>query len=318
MRRYFLIQHQDKPVPYMQALMRCGYRHIPSLKAADFLLLDRTIGGIFEGSSTKIRPPVEQAVDLGIPIFLYPHSTRPNVPYDLQEYRERNVNALFTIAEGHKEVLRRIGVDFDVEVCGWPYSKIKPFMPAERKGLKILFAPIHPIGRKIAWLPDIDKELNKKAYDMLGQLKDVSVSVRHISDLIYNGIEKKNDNFRHYTSMLKLTYNDINNFDLIIGGFSLAYLAIALGKPVIMLGEGVMPHNTPRDGGRLILARNWDKYKDYMRYPYNIEEISSITEFNDMIEKAIKPSSDYEKWRKRFIGKPFNGDYFVKRLKSYL
>ena len=316
MRRYFLIQHQDKPVPYMKALMRCGYRRILSLKAADFLLIDFTISGLFSGGEIKIRPPVEQAVNLGIPIFLYPHSVRPNIPFDLG-YREQNINALFTIAEGHKEVLRRIGVDFDVEVCGWPYSKIKPFMPAERKGLKILFAPIHPVGRK--WLPDMDKELNKITYEMLGQLKDVSVSVRHISDLTYNGIENKNEAFRHYTSLPRLgSHRDISEADLIIGGFSLAYLAIALGKPVIMLGEGVVPHNTPRGEGMLILAEHWDKYKDYMHYPYNIEEISSIAELDDMIERAIKPSSDYEEWRKRFIGEPFNGDYFVKKLEGYL
>jgi hypothetical protein len=225
-------------------------------------------------------------------------------------------NAFFTIAEGHKEIMRRIGYDFPIEVSGWSYTPIRPFMPVKTKEkIRVLFAPIHPIGT--GFLPDIDRELNAKTYKLLlGMMDNITLTVRHLQPLIHNGLWEDR-RVKYNASAPNGDTSDMKNADVIIASFTYAHMAIALGKPLIMMGEEVIPHNSPMRGAKLILAKNWDKYRDYLRFPYNIEDVfDKPAEALEMMRTAMR--NEPKDWKKRFIGEPFVAKDFVTTLENYL
>ena len=274
--------------------------------------------GVFAGNEQYLRKQILEAEAARIPVFLYPHSVRPNIPFDLVDEQYEGTRALFTIAEGHKEVLKRIGYPCPVEVTGWTYTDIKPFKPREVKKGKIgvLFAPIHPVGT--GFLPDDERELNAKTYNLLlGLMDKINLMVRHIQPLQYNGLwEDTRVKFKQ--ASLNGSTEDMDRAEVVIGAFTYAHMAVALGHPLIMLGEGIRPHNTPRKDGKLIYAMNWEKYRDYMRYPFEIESCATSADLMDLILAATWKNDAVDDWKRRFIGKPFDAQRFVKTLESYL
>ncbi len=314
--RYCLVEHQYKAKAFSEALWRVGFRGHRRLDDARFLLIDHEFSGLFAGTTVKWREQVVKAGEMGIPIFVYPHSVRPNVPYDLTDYWYP-VSTLFTIGEGHARVLDMIGYPNPVEVVGWPYGEIRDFDPPSHDGkLKVLFAPIHPVGN--IWLPDDEKELNARTLRLLLELTDrIDLTVRFIGKLAANGLWV--DTRALYKKALPDgSTDDVERADVVIAAFTMAYTAIALGKPLVMLGEGIRPHNSPRGNGKLVYARNWEVYRDYMRYPYNVEDCKTSKSLWSTIQKAIAGSAQVRNWRERFIGEPFNGPKFVAKVKSYV
>ncbi len=83
MTRYCALEHQNKANPYIQALTRIGYYpHKRIDKETKFLLIDREWGELYAGKGTAWRKEIIEVDELGIPVFIYPHSARPNIPYD--------------------------------------------------------------------------------------------------------------------------------------------------------------------------------------------------------------------------------------------
>lgn len=314
--RYCIHAHQHKAQAYITALRAAHYYPHLNLNRAEFLLIDHEWKGLFAGTDISWRDQIVKAEEMGIPIFIYPHSVRPNIPHDLTN-RYYPVNALFTIAEGHKEVLQRIGYPNPVEVTGWPYTEIHPFRQKEPQGkIRVLFAPIHPVGN--GYLPDEERELNTKTYKLLlGLTDEISITVRHIQSLQRNGLWM-DERVNYVAGSFDGSTSQMNSAHVVVGAFTYAYMAVALGHPLVMLGEGIRPHNSPRKSGKLVYARNWKKYRDYMRYPHNIEDCKKPDDLLTLIESAMAGSHDVENWKERFIGQPFDGKYFVERLESYL
>lgn len=314
--RYCCIEHQHKAKAYVDALRLAHYRPHRRLEQTKFLLIDHVWHGLFAGTEVKWRSQVVKAKEMGLPIFVYPHSVRPNIPHDLTD-QFFPVTTLFTIAEGHKEVLRRIDYPNPIEVAGWPYTEIYPFRRKEPQNkIRVLFAPIHPVGN--GYLPEEERALNTKTYQLLlGLLDEISLTVRNIQALEKNGIwydERVNYIKGHFDG----STNDMERAHVVIGAFTYAHMAVALGHPLIMLGEGILPHNSPRMKGRLIYVRNWEKYKDYMHYPFNIEDCRNSKDLKRMIDLSLQGSPLMNEWKERFIGIPFDGRKFVKILKGYL
>ncbi len=312
---YCVIEHQHKAKAYINALRRKGYIPRRRTLKAEFLLIDHEWSGLFAGMPVQWRTQIIEAAKKKIPIFIYPHSVRPNIPHDLTD-QYYPVNALFTIAEGHKEVLRRIGYPHPVEVVGWSYTDICPFRqrkPTDK--ISVLFAPIHPVS---IYLPEDERELNAKAYKLLLGLNDkIDLTVRYIGALETNGLWE-DSRVRFVMGNLDGQTNQMKEADVIIAGFTFAHMAVAMGNPLVMIGEGILPHNSPRNTGKLIYARNWNKYRDYMRYPHNVEDCKTPDDLLALIESAMAGSQDVERWKERFIGQPFDGRHFVERLESYL
>jgi len=315
--RFYIREHQHKAKAYIDALKTAGYRQKRRPLGVDFAIVDYEIAGVFNGCGPRLSPVTKKANALDIPLFVYPHSVRPNVPYDLTNDYYDKIHALFTIARGHKEVLKRLGYPNPIEVAGWSYTDIKPFRQHKPKDkIRVLFAPIHPVGN--GYLPDIDKELNAKTYRLLlGLMDKIDLTVRHIQSLEYNGLwEDERVNF--IIGRMDGSTRQINNTDVVIAAFTFAHMTVALGQPLVMVGEGVRPHNTPRKSGEMIWGIRWDEYKDYMAFPHNVEDCEVSGDLLGMIKKAMNGSKGVEDWKNRFIGEPFDGRRFVKTLESYL
>jgi len=314
---YFCIKaHQHKANALIMALRRHGYKQTYSVKKARFLLMDHEWRGLLSGLDYDWRTQIVQADLNHVPIFIYPHSVRPNIPFDLTDDFYPSIRAAFTIAEGHKEILKRLKYPHPVEVMGWSYTEIHPFRQRKPNGkLSVLFAPIHPVGT--GFLPDVDRELNAKTYELLlGLLDRIKLTVRHIQPLEHNGLWL-DTRVKYIQGSLNGTTKDMDNADVIIGAFTYAHMAVALGHPLVMVGEGVPPHNTPRKEGQIIWGRHWDEYKDYLAYPYNIEDCQTPEELYELLKLAMT-GEKVEDWKARFIGKPFDEEQFVETLESYL
>lgn len=315
---FFCRAHQHKAKAYIMALKHAGYKLTYSIKNSSFILMDFEWAGVFAGYKKELRMPFSFAESAKKPVFLYPHSVRPNIPFDLIDKQYEGTKALFTIAKGHKEVLERIGYPNPIEVTGWSYTDIKPHTQRveKNKKIRVLFAPIHPVGT--GFLPDIDRELNAKTYKLLlGMLDNITLTVRHLQPLVHNGLWE-NRLVRFVASGPTGDTSDMNRADIVISAFTYAHMAVALGHPLIMLGEGVIPHNSPRNNGELIYAKNWEKYRDYMRYPFNVEDCQTSNDLLNFINEAMEGGQNVEDWKEKFIGEPFNEKKFVERLESYL
>jgi len=311
--RYAIHAHQHKAQAYIDALRATHYYPHLNLNRAEFLLIDHEWIGLFSGLKYTWRKQVEEADRNNVPVFIYPHSVRPNIPFDLTDDFYPKTRALFTIAKGHAEVLRRVGYPHPVEISGWAYTEIHPFRQKEPQGkIRVLFAPIHPVGN--GCLPEVDRELNAKTYKLLlGLMDEISLTVRHIQSLERNGLwldERVNYVAGSYDGLT----SQMNRAHVVVGAFTFAHMAVALGHPLVMLGEGVRPHNTPRKNGKLVYARNWNKYRDYLAYPLNAEDCYTPEDMRRTLVKAIDGGRAVEDWKDRFIGELFDGKRFAKAI----
>lgn len=311
MPRFWMHEHMHKGRRYRIALQKRGYKLTENINKADFVFLDHDVNATGAGR----RQQVYIAYERNIPLFLYPHSSRPNIMYDIWRPWEFT-KASFTIARGHKQVLKKIGYKTPVEITGWTYTPIKPFsgrLPEHRK-IRVLFAPIHPLGS--GYLPQIDTDLNFRVFKTLLKIPDIEITARYLGRLEENKLFRSGK-VKWIHGLPDGSTHDMENADVIIGSYTYAYMAVALGKPLVMMGEWVRPH-----AGNHLWAgwgEQWEKYKDYLKYPYNIEEtLENPQKTMENIIAAIQPCKNVDRWKKRFIGKPFDPNYFVDRVEKYL
>lgn len=309
-RRFYMHEHMHKGKAYKEALERRGYSFTQRTNWAEMIFLDHDINSVGAGRRRQVYASYEQ----DIPLFLYPHSARPNIMYDI--WRPWPFTKChFTIAEGHKEVLRRIDYPCPVEVTGWTYTPIKPFRkPRKHKQIKVLFAPIHPLGS--GYLMEMDRELNFNIFKLLLNMPDIELTVRYLGAIGQNGIWK-NRRVKYINGEPDGTTNEIEEADVVISAFTHAYMTVALGKPLLMMGERTRPHA----GNHLWTGwgEQWEKYRDYLEFPFNICDVLGEPDkaLNMMID-AMKKNPKVEDWKERFIGKPFDPDHFVDKVEEYL
>lgn len=307
---FYLKEHQHKGAAFVAALIIAGHWRTGRRMAADFLLVDHDIGPRGLG----YRQGIEQAYAAGKPVFIYPHSARPNVMADTHKPWPRT-RALFTISEGHKEVLEALKYPCPIEICGWSYSDVRPFQTIKPDGeIKVLFAPIHPNAN--GFLSEEDKQINARSFNLLMSTPGIDITVRHIHSLEENGLWAE-DSVNYVQGQPDGTTKEIEEADVIIGSYTLAYITVALGKPLIMMGEQARPHvgNTP---GLIFYSKNWETYREIMRYPFEIENCTDGEDALEMMGAVMAGSHKVEDWKHRFIGQPFDGKAFVKKVESYL
>ena len=307
---FYLREHQHKGIEYVTALIMGSHWRTHRRMAADFIFFDHDIGAHGVGW----RAGLEQAHDAGKPTFIYPHSARPNVMMDTHPSWPYT-KAVFTIGEGHKEVLRALNYPCPVEVTGWTYSEVRDFAPVKPDGkIKVLFAPIHP--NRNGYLNDDDKACNAYAFEILLDTPGIDITVRHIKDLEKNGIWQE-DSVNYVEGLPDGSTKEIEEADVIIGSYTLAYITVALGKPLIMMAEQMRPHSGNMKG-MIRYSPNWEKYKEIMRYPFEIEDCTDGSDFLELAYQVMAGQRSVESWKERFIGKPFDPKYFVERVEAYL
>ncbi len=302
----------------MRALKKDGRYRTQSVERAEFVLLDFLYQGLFSGvSSDRLRPEAEAGFAKEKPVFLYPHSFSPVLPYDLESGRPpRDVDAFFVPSEGFAEVLRLINYPTQaIEVVGWSYSDIKPFRPAGEKP-NVVFAPLHPTNRS---LPECEVEINKAAYKLLLQMLQAgeiaSLTVRHYKTLEMNGLWEA-PNVHYVNCLLNGSMSDAERSDVVVSAGTYAYMAVALGIPTVMMGQDICPHNSPQSDGELIYVLNWEAYRDFLRFPWSFETSTSLNDAVNVLRQASaeEPAS----WKRTFIGTPFDSQLFMERLEAQL
>ena len=288
-------QHQQKAAPFIRALVEHGHRLVRG--AADAYLIDL--------DSPWNRRLYEPHLAGGAKVFLYPHGAPQTAYlYDCDRYPpDPRVTAHFVIGEGQRELLRRVGVDVPVYVVGWPWSDIRPFRPCADPR-RVVFGATHAHERD-NFLADMHKERNRSIVEQLVAM-ELDVTVRYLGDLAVNGLEPV-DGVTYVEGASDNSTHDIDNADVVIGDGTFACLAVARGRPTIFTDQADFPIVDEPDGSQS-WPNNWDDYKDYRRFPYDISD----GPLDELIESAAASDEKIAEWRDLFIGQPFNPTAFAR------
>lgn len=303
--KFFVFNHQGKADAFVYALTTRGWTQTKDPGQACFLLSDCDVKNRYR--------TLEGYHQRGVKIFLYPHAARPNIFWDFPGTPFAPfIDAHFVVSGGHARIMRAYGLPYDLQAVGWHLCPMLPFRPrAEVK--RIVFAPIHPNSN--GFLCRLDRELNVSSFRrLLSFVNDqMTLTVRHIGSLQQNGIWKAGG-IQYVDGARDLSYQEIDQADLVVSHQTYAYLAVARGVPTLMMGEW----HAPRWGGSekdLATVRSWEKYRDLLMYPL---DILAEDDLPALVQRAIRSDCEIADWRDRLIGQPFQPDRFVKTLESYL
>ena len=308
MAKFYCHDHQGKAAAYIEALTSIG-GHIRTSepREADFALLDHDLGVKRLLIKTFERKP----------IFLYPHTPRPWIQYDGMYPPNKLVTAQFVVGEGALQVMRAYEFeqmcDRYIYAVGWSLCPIQNFQPVENPK-KILFAPIHVNGN--GYLSVREKRTNRRAYMRLLNLarkQGLELTVRYLYTIEGNGIYE-DAGVKYVRGEADQSFKDIDAADVIVSHQTMAYIAIARGKPTLMMEEN-KPPMSGNTLGAIKVVKSWDKYKDLLMFPHDILAKEDPIE---LIKDAARSDEKIREWKNLFIGKPFNGQLFVSLVGQYL
>jgi len=299
-------RHQNKAVILGDALKQGGFNVVKSPKPADALLIDHDIEEY--GHLDTVR----RYGKAGKPVFIYPHGAAPILVWDGMHEPSDMITANFVTSKGHQQVMKRYGYPTPTHVIGWYLCDQKPWKSTDC--VKVLFAPVHPVLGHVFMFPE-DRETNRRTYERLLEIDDIDLTVRHIGSLEANGLWETEETDTHRVCQGKTdnTFEDIDNADLVIANGTIAYMAIARGKPTIMMSQLVHAKEPTIDTHERLDAVSVDKYRDYMRFPFDVENKEELT---DIMWDACK--REPKQWRKRFIGDQFDPQKFCELVEGLM
>jgi hypothetical protein len=305
---FYIRDHQGKSKAYRMAMIVAGFKEISSHTAKPRF-------AFFDSDVTKFRKKRIDDLTQETNAFIYPHTARPPLFYDFRDFKPHpKTKAIFVMANGHKEVLERIGYSLPIYVTGWTFSPVLPFhvSPSIKR---ITFAPIHANAN--LWNAPINRDINQRVMGRLVKLKqkrpEIEVTIRYIRSLDTCGLHPISG-FSYVHGQPDQSVTEIKNADLIIATETYAYLSIAMGKPTLQMAEFVPPRigNSPENFG---YVNSWDKYKNLMEYP--LDALDQEKTLWDVIGLANHKRDDVELWKERMIGKSFVPKEFIKILLRY-
>lgn len=304
---FYLFNHQNKGTALVRALQQAGWNWTAQLGRADVIFSDSDVP-----ARAKILASFHQR---GKKIFLYPHAARPTLFNDFPGYPPSPyIDAHYITAAGHVPIMRSIGLPYPLEVMGWHLCPMKPFEP-RTSARRVLFAPIHPNSN--GTLSVGDRKINADTLRKLLPLVrsgEIELTIRYLRGLDKNGIWKE-DGITYIEGDPDQSYAQIDDADVVIAHQTFAYIAIARGVPVIMMGEDVPPRMGCEEHRDFQYARSWKKYKDLLMYPFDILAADDVAA---LFQRAVQSDCEIADWRTRLIGEPFNGPRFVKLVEKYL
>ncbi len=299
--------HQNKENAFERALRSRGWHE------SRYFRSQHVVFGLFDADWRA-----KDIEDLnGKPYFLYPHAARPMVQYDGCVEPRKDCRTMFVSAPAGVHLMSVIGYPCEVVEVGWSLTPIRPF-EARREAKNIVFAPIHPNSN--GYLHNVDKGLNKAVYDRLlkyAEQTGATVTVRFCRNINDNGLgeeyAREDAGIVWKQARPDGSTDDILTADLVVSHQTFAYMSIALGVPTVMMGEDIAPRSGNAEIG-FSYSAHFDDYKEYLMFPLDILN----GETADVINTAISTDEPIKKWRDRFIGKPFNGEFFVNCIEERL
>lgn len=243
----------------------------------------------FDGPVANYPLIIQNAYEQGAEIVLYSHGAPVITAWD-GIWKAGPLTRLYLAqSPGQEWVMKAYNYPKRIQVIGWHYCEQREFVPnADVK--KVLFAPEHPHSN--GYMLAEARKLTEKVYSDLCSLP--FTTMRHEGPV-----------------PLDESIQAIDNTDLVIsypGTF--ACLAIARGKPVVMYGQNIKPHDGYTDAS-LKYVTHWDAYQSYMRYHYDISETDTMATESIIRRAAMVEETD---WRNRFIGEQLKAEVLFNAL----
>jgi len=265
--------YQNKYLGLLRAIEAAGHTIDPV--RPDVLLIDHD-------GPEYYRERIEMFTDMGVSILVYPHGATSQVAWDGIYPVSPGVRGYLAFSEGHAEIMRRYGYPKPIYVTGWHWCEQRSYHEPQVIG-RVLFAPIHPLNDYS--IRSIQAEANRRAmHDILTHVPPECVTVRHIGKLKANGL-KRVPGVKYIRGKADNSIDDIDRADVVVSYGTFAYLAVARGKPTVMIDQHI--HPAIEQDGLTVKAMHWHYYRDYLSYP--------VSHFNQL-------DRDVEEWRDRFIG----------------
>lgn len=298
--------YQKKASLLVKALKDAGHEIVKSWP--DVLLID------VDFPVSHYPRIIEKAYSEGARVVLYSHGAPVITAWDGIWEPSDYVSKYFAQSPGQKHIMEQYSYPYPIDVIGWHYCKTKPFKEAD-KIETILFAPWHP--HSDGWLMPQARRLNTQVYAQLVDMQldmPYKLLVRHVRTVAQNGLAQNDSVEYQYSDMsIEGAVKAIDSVDVIVTNMgTLACLAVARGKPLVVYGQDICPH----DGYNIETLRyvnNWDLYKDYLRYPFDISDKKPRATQN-----IIKMAAGVEAhgWREKFIGDAFDPARFVALMEA--
>jgi hypothetical protein len=283
--RIAIKDHLGKGIPLARVLAAAGHELVKITQYADLLLID------LDAPKYGYREVIDAHRAAGAKVLLYPHGGSPLLAYDgfLEPYE--NVDGNLVIAPGHAEVMRRYGYPSPIHVVGWSLCDQAPFRPAAAVR-RVLFAPTHPSG--FGHLSDLELELNARQFARLLE-GPWELTVRYLGTLEQNGLWEV-PGVNYVRGDWSPATGDIDAADVVVAApGTFPALTVARGAPMVTYGQG-QPATDGVPGETLVALRNLDRYEQYMRYPYDMDD--------GPVDEVLHAAAAREAtvWRRRFIG----------------
>ncbi len=288
-----LYEFEGKELYLRQALMGRGHTPAERIDDTDLLLVDT------DAPWANPRPQmIEAAKAAGAKVALYPHSGLPICwMYDGICEPNPDVDLRLEHGLGSIEVADAIGTDLRQLGFGWLYSPTRPFAPVATPQT-VLFAPLHPIIEGLAhpetnghdpapaWNQQVYKRLLSRGYE-------VTVSV--VGPPHRSGVwpHPRAHLVANPTMQFTASYQLVMAADVVVAASTMAALAIACGKPTVMLAQDHW-----REGFNGVEAAHPELYADLIRYPLDATD----GDLGETIVRACAGDPDAAEWRDRFVG----------------
>jgi hypothetical protein len=292
--RFAIWDHAGKGDYLRQRLFAAGHTAADTIDDCDLLLLD------CDWRWAHPRPElIQAAVKAGAKVALFPHGGQPTIfIYDGLTEPDPLVNLRFEHGPGSLEVAGLLGLDLSQEATGWLYSPTKPFAAVDDP-VKVLFAPQHPNMETISHPVnghDPGPKLNQHIYRQLLEL-DYEITVAMVGPAWKNGVwaHPRARIFQNPQMLFHVSWQLIQEADVVVGAGSVAAAAVASGKPTIMFGQG---HYADYIDGEYRWPDNWKSYDDLLRYPLDADQ----GDLDELIVQACLGDDEASKWRDRFVG----------------
>ncbi len=284
--RFHALDVQGKSKMLTRTLLDAGHEESTPAQA-DLLLID-----IDDPDAPRRGRLIEQCAGK---VMLYPHGGMPSTYHGFYEPDDR-IDIQLVHGAGGARLVSELGRQ--VATVGWSYSPMLPLKTVVAPA-RVLFGPTHPYGS--GKLDQQDKKMNLHVYEILRE-SGLAVEVQMFGTAVANGLPQGVNGYR---STLMLDWAAVDRAELVVAEGTLACLAMARGKPVIMFGQDLEPtdeHSRPVRGPVIKVPR----------YPIDIDD----GDLDELIDAACNGVG--ESWRHKFVGGPFDRAAFLNAVDSLL